>query len=323
MKVYALRLKDKHGLHNSSSGGAFTAISDVFLSSGKAVVSAIYNYDINQNEFVLYTTLEERDKARGSKYMQTYPLNSFRGAEQWVKEKNKELLFVGTGCQADGFRIYAEQKGFRDKTTIVGIICHGTPSPKIWKDYLAGKIDYLTFKDKRNGWKHPTAYMKEDGKEKSIADYVSIFYSKCALRPSCYECPYATTERKVDLTIGDFWGIDKVMPDFYSPESNSLVLVHTEKGQEIFEKIKDKVEWRESNTADCLQPNLINPTERSPRREEFWFDYRKKGVSFVIKKYTGVSFMSRIKRKVKEILTVGTLVPVHLYGGQQYASICC
>lgn len=152
MKVYALRIKDKKELNNSSSGGAFTAISDVFLSSGNAVVSAIYNYDTKQNEFVLYTTLEERNR------------------------------------------------------------------------------------------------------------------------------------------------------DFYSPEGNSLVLVHTDKGQRLFEMIKDKVEWRESNTTDCLQPNLINPTERSPRREEFWFDYRKKGISFVIKKYTGVSFMSRIKRKIKKIL---------------------
>lgn len=303
--VYALRLKDKIELNNSSSGGAFTAISDVFLASGNAVVSAIYNYATNHNEFVLYSTAEERDKARGSKYMQAYPLNSFQVAEQWIKENNKELLFVGTGCQADGFRLYAEKKGFIDKTTIVGIICHGTPSPKIWKDYVAGKIEYLTFKDKRNGWNNPTAYVLKGGKEKSISDYVSIFYNRCSLRPSCYECPYATTERKVDLTIGDFWGIEQVMPDFYSPEGNSLVLVHTEKGQRIFEKIKDKVEWRESNTIDCLQPNLIKPTERPPKREKFWFDYRKKGISFVIKKYTGISFVNIIKHKFKEFFLEG------------------
>ena len=166
--------------------------------------------------------------------------------------------------------------------------------------------------------------MKINGKEVSISDYVSIFYNKCALRPSCYEYSNATTERKVDLTVGDFWGIDKVMPDFYSPEGNSLILVHTDKGQEFFEKIKDQVEWRESNVTDCLQSNLFKPTERSPRREEFWTDYQKKGVSFVIKKYAGTSLMSKIKRKVRRIIEgEGTLIPTHLYGGQQYASICC
>ena len=110
MKVYALRLKDKHELNKSSSGGAFTAISDVFLASEDAVVSVIYNYETNQNEFVLYTTKKDRDNARGSKYMQAYPLNSFHEAEQWIKANEKELLFVDTGCQADGFRKYAEQK---------------------------------------------------------------------------------------------------------------------------------------------------------------------------------------------------------------------
>ena len=305
--AYVLRLKDIHELSKSSSGGAFTAISDIFLNSGNTVVSAIYNYDTNQNEFTLYTTKEDRDKARGSKYMQAYPLNSFQEAEQCVRTSNKELLFVGTGCQADGFRRYAEQKGFRDKTTIVGIICHGTPSPKIWKDYVGGKIDYLAFKDKRNGWLHPTAYVIKDGKEKLISDYVSIFYNKCALRPSCYECPYTTTERKVDITIGDYWGIDKVMPDFYSTEGNSLVLVHTEKGQNLFEQIKDNVEWRESNTIDCLQPNLIRPTEKSPRREEFWKDYLKHDLKFILKKYVPKPpLIRRCGEKAKRIIKVFT-----------------
>lgn len=302
MNVYALRLKDKKELDKSSSGGAFTAISDLFLSAGNAVVSAVYHYETNQNEFMLYTTKEERDQARGSKYMQAYPLDSFQEAERFLKDGGKEILFVGTGCQADGFRRYAEIKGFRDRTTIVDIICHGSPSPKLWKEYVGGKISYVTFKDKKNGWKSPTAYIRKDGTEKSISDYVSLFFNKCALRPSCYECPYCTLDRKVDLTIGDFWGIDTVMPDFYSPEGNSLVLVHTEKGQELFEKIKDTVDWKESNTTDCLQPNLIRPTEKSPKREAFWADYEKKGLSYVIKKYTNTSFKTRIKRTVKKLI---------------------
>lgn len=303
MKVYALRLKDKNELMKSSSGGGFTAVSDEFVASGNAVVSAIYNYETNQNEFVLYTTKEQRDMARGSKYMQAYPLETFREAEKWIKENDRELLFVGTGCQADAFRKFAEIKGFRDYTTIVGIICHGTPSPKIWKDYVAGRIDYVTFKDKRTGWKTPSAYIIKNRKEMSIADYDTIFYNKCALRPSCYECPYATTERNVDLTIGDFWGIENVMPDFYSPEGTSLVLVHTKKGQEIFEKIKDKVEWRESNAKDCLQPNLIEPTERSPRRDEFWIDYHDGGIKRVLKKYIPQPpLWRRAARKAKRLI---------------------
>lgn len=305
MRVYAVRLKDKHELNKSSSGGAFTALSDEFLDCNGAVVSAIYNYSTNQNEFVLYTDRENRDKARGSKYIQSKPVDSFKDAEDWLKSNEGNLLFVGMGCQADGFRLFAEQKGVRERVTIVGIICHGAPSPKIWRDYVGGRIDYVTFKDKRNGWSAPTAYVIKDGEEKQIGDYVSIFYNKCALRPSCYECPYATIERNVDITIGDFWGIDKIMPDFYSENGNSLILIHSEKGMQLWEKIKEKVEWRESNETDCLQPNLIRPTEKSPKREKFWKDYQKKGISYIVKKYSGESVVQKIKRKIVNNLTGG------------------
>ena len=97
-----------------------------------------------------------------------------------MENPEKELLFVGMGCQSDGFRKFSEIKGIRDRVYIVDIICHGSPSPKLWREYAEsiqkkdGKITYLTFKDKRNGWKSPTAYVKVNGAEKPIKDYVSI-----------------------------------------------------------------------------------------------------------------------------------------------------
>lgn len=144
--VYAGRLKYKSALMGSSSGGAFTALSNFFLKNGNAVVAAIYNYE-----------------------------------NHWLMENpEKELLFVGMGCQSDGFRKFSEIKGIRDRVYIVDIICHGSPSPKLWREYAKsiqkkdGKITYLTFKDKRNGWKSPTAYVKVNEAEKPIKDYVKV-----------------------------------------------------------------------------------------------------------------------------------------------------
>ena len=302
-QVIAARIKDKTELNNSSSGGLFTAISDYFFENGGAVVSAVYNYQINQNEFVLYCDKETRNKARGSKYMQAYPMHVFQEAEQWLRSNEGELLFVGTGCQADGFRRFAEKKGFRDRVTVVDIICHGTPSPKLWKDYIRDlNISYVTFKDKRNGWKKPTAFVISEGKEISISDYVALFYNKCALRPSCYECPYTSTERNSDITIGDYWGIEKVLPAFYSEEGNSLLLIHTEKGKSIFDIILDKLDYVLSNETACLQPNLIKPTERSPLRAQFWMDYKKGGIKKVLKKYGPLSKRQKVFNKVKKKL---------------------
>lgn len=304
--VYAGRLKDKTALLRSSSGGAFTALSDFFLDNNHAVVAAVYNYNSYTTEFQLILNKEQRNKAKGSKYMQSKPGDVFHKAYEWLSNNpEKQLLFIGMGCQADGFRKYAELKGVRDRVCIVDIICHGSPSPKLWKEYAEaiqnkhGKITYLTFKDKRNGWKSPTAYVVVDGEEKLINDYVRIFYNRCALRPSCYECPYAATERKTDMTIGDFWGIDERIPDFYDPNGNSLFLLHTDRGVELFDEIKPSLDYRSSDTVHCLQPNLEAPTSKSELRDKFWKDYQKKGIGYIMKEYGTVSMKSRIKNKIK------------------------
>ena len=307
--VYAGRLKDKSALMSSSSGGAFTALSDAFLKSGDAVVAAVYNYENHTVEFQMILDEKQRERAKGSKYMQSKPGGIFREAYRWLMDNSgKKMLFVGMGCQSDGFRKFNEIKEIRDRVYIVDIICHGSPSPKLWREYAEsvqkkdGKITFLTFKDKRNGWKSPTAYVKVNGEEKSIKDYVKVFYNRCALRPSCYECPYATTERKTDMTIGDFWHIEETIPDFYDSNGNSLFLIHTNRGEELFEKIQSELDYRSSNTTQCWQANLEAPTQKSEQREEFWNDYKKKGIDFVMKKYGSVPVKTKIKNKLLKIM---------------------
>ena len=310
--VYAGRLKDKSALMSSSSGGAFTALSDAFLKSGDAVVAAVYNYENHTVEFQMILDEKQRERAKGSKYMQSKPGDIYQEAYHWLMDNpKKELLFVGMGCQSDGFRKFSEIKGIRDRVYIVDIICHGSPSPKLWREYAEsiqkkdGRITYLTFKDKRNGWKSPTAYVKVNGSERPLKDYVKVFYNRCALRPSCYECPYATTERKTDMTIGDFWHIEETIPDFYDPNGNSLFLIHTGRGEELFEKIRDNMDYRLSNTAQCWQANLEAPTQKSEQRDVFWNDYQKKGIDFVIKKYGTVPIKTKVKNKLFKILRGG------------------
>lgn len=311
-KVYAGRLKDRASLLRSSSGGAFVALSDCFLDNGDAVVCAVYNYEDHATEFQLIENREERDKAIGSKYMQSKPGKIYKTAEDWlINHPEKRLLFVGMGCQADGFRKFAEMKGFREQVWIVDIICHGSPSPRLWKEYAEsaekkyGKITYLTFKDKRNGWKAPTAYVTAGGQEHLIKDYVKVFYNQCALRPSCYECPYATTERKTDMTIGDFWHIEETIPDFYDEKGNSIFLIHTDRGEQLFETVKVKLEYRLSDTKQCWQANLEAPTKRSEQRDEFWNDYQRKGVDFVMKKYGTTPLKTKIKNKIVKLISIG------------------
>ena len=309
-KVYAGRVKDKNLLLSSSSGGAFTALSDWFLDNGDAIVASSYDYETHTQEFKLIHTIEERNAAKGSKYMQSKPGDVFRTAEAWLKQNpEKNLIFIGMGCQAEGFRKIAEIKGLRDRTYILDIICHGSPSPKIWREYAAslekknnGKITYLTFKDKRNGWKAPTAFAVINGQEVPIKDYVKIFYNRCALRPSCHICPFATTERKTDITIGDFWHIEDTIPDFYDEKGTSLFLIHTERGVELFESIKETLQYRLSNTEQCWQVNLERPTPVSEERGQFWTDYHNKGIDFIMKKYGTIPLKAKVKNKLIKLI---------------------
>lgn len=326
-KIYAFRIKDKDELLKSSSGGAFTAISDYFLSNQFPVVCSSYNYQNKQMEFTIISTREERDRCRGSKYFQSKPLTVYKDAILYLQENDKkQLLFVGMGCQAEGFRKLAELSRVRERTTIVDIICTGVPSPKFWKEYVSkkGEVEYLTFKNKRNGWDAPTAFVLVDGVEKSIGDFVKIFYSHNALRPSCYECNFAKINRNVDITIGDFWHIENSMPDFKSNDGNSLIICHTDRGHEILEKIKENADLRESNTVDCMQNMLNRPTPRPATRDEFWANYYQKGISYVLMKYTGMTFMTKVKQIIHHVLEqiFRGGVPTKSYSSLWRAAIC-
>ena len=284
------------------------ALSDCFLKNHDAVICSSYNYNSCQQEYQLVTDYDARDAARGSKYFQAVVGDIFRIAEEWLKlHPGKKLLFVGTGCHTAGFQSYAEQKGFIDRIVTVDIICHGVPSPKIWKDYVNiikknhGKISFLTFKDKRNGWNAPVALAKIGEKEVFLREYVRMYYSRNMLRLSCHKCPYAAIERKTDITIGDFWHIEDALPLYYDKMGTSLILIHSQKGMELFDEAKFALDFFESNAEKCWQSNLEKPTAVSNVRDAFWRDYRNHGVEFILKKYGHDSLIRRIKLKLRNM----------------------
>ncbi len=307
-RVYAGRVKDESILLKSSSGGAFTALSDVFLDRQCAVVCSLYNEQNQRQEFRLIETARERDLARGSMYFQSEPGDIFLESENWLKcHPGKEILFVGMGCQAAGFIQYAKQKGFIDRVVTVDIICHGSPSQLIWKEYSddlekrCGKIHRIAFKDKRSGWLNPTAVAATESGEVSLLAYVNLFYSGKILRPSCHCCPYASIQRDTDITIGDFWNIQKTRPDFYHENGTSVFLIHTKKGLALFEHAKSSLDWIESNTADCWQENLERPTQADFERDRFWMDYGEKGFAYTLSRHGTVSLTHKAVRKIRKL----------------------
>ena len=301
-RLYGARLKDRALLEASSSGGAFTALSDYYLEAGMPIVCSSYDFQLEQQRFSVVRTREERDGARGSKYFQSAVGNVFREAESILKnEQDSTLLFVGTGCQAAGFISYSRARGFSKKVLIVDLICHGVSSPKLWREYAHqiehdyGPIEYLNFRDKRNGWNKPTPLAVAGGREVSLRRYSGTYSSRNNIRPSCYVCPYATMCREADITMGDFWHIEERLPDQYDVMGTSLLLIHTDAGKRVFEAIMPKLDWFETNANAAAQPNLEKPVARPRTRNMFWRDYRRKGAAFVVAKYGVRTKYSRLK----------------------------
>ena len=305
--VYACRTKDREILKRSSSGGAFVAISDTFLERGDAVLCSHYNYEEHRTEFALVRTKKERDASSRSMYMQSFALDAWKEALAWLKENpGRRLLFTGLGCQAAGFIQYMKLNGMSGRIFTVDIVCHGAPSPKIWAEYArslekGGRLSDLNFKNKKTGWSKSVGTVCRNGEEISIAKYRRIYTDRYTIRQSCHSCPYTRMNRDTDITIGDFWHMEKSMPDFVDEMGTSLVLIHTERGKELFDAIKDKLDYRESNTTDCWQLNLQEPTKPSGIREKFWKDYRKRGIDYVMDHYGVVPLWLKAGRKIRGI----------------------
>ena len=314
LHAYAVRAKDPNVVTSSSSGGAFTAISDWVLQQKGAIASAVYDYASHTLRYRLYADEATRNKARGSKYI--YPIldDIYDVCLQWMKANpEKPLLFVGVGCHVAGFHQVLNSAHMRQQAILVDLICHGTPSPKLWTEYVQhlertyqGEAEYVTFKDKRNGWENPYAFVRIAGREIPLDSYSYWFYESFSQRESCFRCPYTKLPRTADLTIGDFWGINLALPAFYSSAGNSLVFVQTPKGTDLFGAIKNAIDFEEIPFSVCMQPRLETPGKPNPRQKQFWRHYQKKGIPYLIKHYHEdgkiKTFSKKVIRKGKRIL---------------------
>ena len=307
--VYAAKNIDDSIRMKSASGGAFSAISDYVLENGGVVYGASYN-DKFKVEHKKAINKEERNKFMGAKYVQSNLNNIFKDVKEEL-EDNKLVLFTGTPCEVAGLNNYLKKD--YDNLINCDIVCHGTPSPKIFEEYIKyienkyNKIRSISFRDKESGWKNQKWKIELEDKKvlldsADVKIYKRIFNKHYAQRPSCHHCKFASLKRPSDITLGDFWGIEKAIPDFSDEKGVSLLLVNTSKGKEILNLIKDKLDLRESNCESCMQPQLDHPTKAADNRKEFWQDYLKNGFEYVVEKYCRYSKLDKLKIFIKKFL---------------------
>jgi len=311
-KVYAAKNKIDNFRLKSSSGGMFVAISDYVLKNNGVIYGVAFDKNFKA-QHIRAENEKDRNRCLGSKYSQSELNQIFKLVKQDL-ENGKLVLFTGTPCQVAGLNSFLANMD-RNNLILVDIVCHGTPSPKLFQEYInyiekkrKSKIKEFYHRAKDLGWVHNEKIVYENNKNEDKSNlsqaWKNIFYSHLALRPACYNCPYTNTKRISDITIADFWGIEKFTPEFVDKKGVSLVIVNTKKGSEMFENIKKDIEYIEKNIDEAKEknPNLVKPTDCPDNRERFWEEYEQNGIEYILKKYGRYNFKYIVKDYIKRIL---------------------
>lgn len=305
-KVYAVKHKNEETRAASQSGAVFTAISDWALENNGTIYGCVLDKDFKAGH-VRTDIADGRNRMRGSKYVAS-SLGDVFGSVKADLSEGRKVLFTGTSCQIAGLKGFL-QKDFGN-LVCVDIVCHGVPSPRVWHAYLdwqmkrnGAEVRAVDFRNKRDfGWHgHIETLTFDNGKRVDSEVYRNLFYGHMALRPSCYECPYKSVLHPGDITIGDYWGIEKAAPEMDDNKGVSLVLINSQLGESVFEAVKNETVWKETRLEDSMQPPLTAPFQRPAGRERFWIEFDIKDFGYIARKYGGNSVTNQLKRILVKI----------------------
>ncbi len=309
----------------SSSGGIFIAIAEKIIEKG----GVVFGCDFDNNWETYHhkaETKEELIPLMRSKYIQSRIGNTFKEAEQLLRQ-NRLVLFAGTPCQISGLTKFLH-KDYPNLITL-DFICHGTPSPKVWRSYLKENvlstftnhnitnISYVNFREKKGyGWKKFGFTIKGKIAGNNDIDipiiseiatsnpFMKGFLSNIYLRPSCYQCPAKGGCSTSDLTIADYWCVDQILPEFYDDDMGiSLVFINTEKGSELVAQLN--IKSMQASFTDTIEKNksyYISVNE--PRRRSIFFKEMNRGKGFnkALEQYYKKSTLRKLKDIVKRII---------------------
>lgn len=319
----------KDELLKSSSGGIFSIIANYVLDNGGIVCGAAFNEDFSVSHRIIEKK-EDLSYLRGSKYLFSTNNDCYTLVRKELR-KGRLVYYTGTGCQIGGLKAFLLKE--YDNLITSDILCHGTPSAKIFRaflDYYEKKynkkiVDY-NFRDKKIcGWScsssSSSSMDNKTGKVKYVPydgifdGYFRAFISGCINRESCYKCEFTTDQRAGDITLADYWGIEKFHPEIESLDGVSFVLVNTNKGRRLMEKLKDKMLLKPTNPdwAAVINRNLRERTLR-PERRNVVYEELNSNPEAVINSFMANDYgLSKAKFMIKRMLRNNDIIYRKLY----------
>lgn len=328
LKTYAAINKNEDIRLASSSGGVFTILAEETLKQGGVVFGAAFNKNW-EVEHIAVESIEELKRLRGSKYVQSNIGNCYKEAEQYLK-KGRKVLFSGTPCQIAALKLFLN-KDYENLTTI-DIVCHGTPSPKVWKMYLeeiAAKlfknipdkknqyvsptgetykscIEAISFRSKITGWKKYSFLLKlnfpnYDGKNTAVFaedlhknSFMQCFLANLCLRPSCYACPARGGKSGSDITLADLWGAEQITPHIDDDKGISLLFIRNNKIEIPCCELHEIA----YNDALTYNPSIEKDVAIPAKRKDFFKKLYKKGMYTATKECLHRSWFTILWEKI-------------------------
>lgn len=327
-EVYAY--KNTHDeVMKSSSGGAFIAICHAFEAIGGKGNTTFYGAAFDEDMNVVHKRVESAGECRifqGSKYVKSATETVYSDAARDLSE-GRYVLFSGTPCQIAALKKTLEKNGAdTEKLLTVDIICHGTPKKEFWNDYKAwledktsGKLTEYSFRYKPQGWKAYPAYARFDNGKTLIntaeTSVFSVAHMKLySIAAGCFSCPFSNMNRRGDITLGDYWGVEKAVPEIPAKTGVSLILVNNPRAAALVESLKTEGAYlvkTEDRSFITRQHNLNYPTKKPDGYDAFWQFYKENGFEATIRKYLGYGTKYRLAFAVKKLVRKTPLIEIY------------
>lgn len=315
-RSFALVNKDVKQVLSSSSGGLFVELSKYLINNGGVVYGAVYSKDYKFVEYARATKISELNSFKGSKYVQADLDNVFFNIKEDL-QRGIKVLFSGTPCYVKSLRNYLQRE--YPNLYAVDLICHGVPSPLVYERYIdfvqnksGNVIQSITMRDKKYGWKHRSFLSIKMADNRYVIDrgisnvYMEGFSKNLFLRPSCFECRYTNLNRPGDLTIADYWGIERITNRFKNSKGVSLCICNNDKGFILLNNILSNFDYLETSLDCCIQPQLQHPSIKPDNYVAFWEDWQSTegNFPFIAKKYLKYSMKDRLTYQIKKRIKI-------------------
>lgn len=313
---YAAEHKNLEVVFDSTSGGLFSALADIMYKSGGYVGGAVFNDDFSVRQYIS-NDKKDLPRLRSSKYLQSHFDGFYKQVRDLLKAGEK-VLVCGSPCQMAAMRAFLRKD--YDNLLIADYICRGINSPKVWRKYLdsyeeryGSKVVYCKAKSKEYGWRNLTqkvilangkAYYENKDQSNFTKGYLQ---TGVYCRPSCYDCKFKGYPRIADITLADFWGIEKVDKTLEKNLGTSLVMINSKKGEVYFEQVKKRINYVPVPFDSIEAGNrALNKPLDSPKvdRDEFFRDLDQMTFLQVADKYIShrnIGKKAKIKKRLKGI----------------------